>query len=94
VTIAVGGGFRPEELLAEVRTTRAYRDLSHAEWGWVMDFVTRGGSALSAYPEYTKVVERDGLQVIRDRGAATRHRMSIGTIVSEAATSSPSPDGP
>jgi ATP-dependent Lhr-like helicase len=85
VTIAVGGGFRPDELLAEVRTTRAYRDLTEAEWRWVMDFVTRGGSALSAYPEYNKVVERDGLHVIRDRGTAMRHRMSIGTIVSEAA---------
>jgi ATP-dependent helicase Lhr and Lhr-like helicase len=85
VTVAVGGGFRPDELLAEVRTTRAYRDLTEAEWRWVMDFITRGGSALSAYPEYNKVVERDGLHVIRDRGAAMRHRMSIGTIVSEAA---------
>jgi ATP-dependent helicase Lhr and Lhr-like helicase len=85
VSIAVGGGFRPEELLAEVRTTRAYRDLSDAEWRWVMDFITRGGSALSAYPEYNKVVERDGKYVIRDRGTAIRHRMSIGTIVSEAA---------
>jgi ATP-dependent Lhr-like helicase len=85
VTIAVGGGFRPDELLAEVRTTRAYRDLTGGEWRWVTDFVTRGGSALSAYPEYNKVVERDGLLVARDRMVAMRHRMSIGTIVSEAA---------
>ncbi len=85
VTIAVGGGFRPDELLAEVRTTRAYRDLTEGEWRWVMDFVTRGGSALSAYPEYNKVVERNGLLVARDRMVALRHRMSIGTIVSEAA---------
>jgi ATP-dependent Lhr-like helicase len=85
VTIAVGGGFEPDQLLAEVRTTWAYRDLSDSEWRWVMDFVTRGGSALSAYPEYNKVVEREGRYVIRDRGAAMRHRMSIGTIVSEAA---------
>ncbi|MGI8817927.1 MAG: ligase-associated DNA damage response DEXH box helicase, partial [Gemmatimonadales bacterium] len=85
VTIAVGGGFRPEELLAEVRTTRAFRNLSDAEWRWVMDFVSHGGQALGAYPEYNKVVERDGLFVIRDRMAAMRHRMSIGTIVSESA---------
>jgi ATP-dependent helicase Lhr and Lhr-like helicase len=85
VTIAVGGGFRPEELLTEVRTARAYRDLTDEEWRWVMDFVTRGGSALSAYPEYKKVVERDGRYVSRDRMVAMRHRMSIGTIVSEAA---------
>ena len=31
VTIAVGGGFRPDELLAEVRTTWAYRDLTDAD---------------------------------------------------------------
>lgn len=85
VTIAVGGGFRPDELLQEVRTTRAYRELTDPEWGWVMDFITRGGSALSAYPEYNKVVERDGRYVARDRMVAMRHRMAIGTIVSEAA---------
>ena len=85
VTVAVGGGFVPEELLAEVRTTRAFRGLSDAEWRWVMDFITHGGQVLGAYPEYNKVVERDGRYVIRDRGAAVRHRMSIGTIVSEAA---------
>ena len=85
VTVAVGGGFVPEELLAEVRTTRAFRDLSDGEWRWVMDFITHGGQVLGAYPEYNKVVERDGRYVIRDRGAAMRHRMSIGTIVSEAA---------
>jgi ATP-dependent helicase Lhr and Lhr-like helicase len=84
VTIAVGGGFHSEQLLAEVRTTRAFRDLTDGEWRWVMDFICRGGPALGAYPEYSKVVERDGLHVIRDRGTAMRHRMSIGTIVSEA----------
>jgi ATP-dependent helicase Lhr and Lhr-like helicase len=85
VTIAIGGGFVPEALLAEVRTTRAFRDLTDGEWRWVMDFICRGGPALGAYPEYSKVVERDGLHVIRDRGAAMRHRLAIGTIVSEAA---------
>jgi ATP-dependent helicase Lhr and Lhr-like helicase len=85
VTIAVGGGFRPDELLEEVRTARSYRDLSDAEWRWVMDFVTHGGSALSAYPEYNKLAERDGRFFPRDRMVAMRHRMSIGTIVSEAA---------
>src|SRR6185312_253778 len=49
------------------------------------DFITRGGSALSAYPEYNKLVERDGVYVPRDRMVAARHRMSIGTIMSEAA---------
>ncbi len=85
VTVAIGGGFRADELLAEVRTTHAYHDLDDAEWRWVLDFVTRGGSTLRAYPEYSKVEERDSIYVVTSRGVAARHRASIGTIVSEAA---------
>jgi ATP-dependent Lhr-like helicase len=68
-----------------VRTAWAYRDLTAAEWDWTLDFVTRGGPALAAYPEYRRVVERDGLYTMPDRAIARRHRMSIGTITSDAA---------
>ncbi|HWK89915.1 MAG TPA: helicase-related protein, partial [Longimicrobium sp.] len=84
VTVALGGGFRPDELKAEVRTTRAYAGLLDDEWAWVLDFVTRGGQALNAYPEFQRVVERpDGTLGVDDRDIARRHRMSIGTIVSD-----------
>jgi ATP-dependent Lhr-like helicase len=85
VTIAVGEGFDEEAMKAEVRSTRAYRDLTDAEWSWALDFVTRGGDALKAYPDYHKV-ERgdDGQHRVRDAAIAKRHRMSIGTIVSDA----------
>ena len=85
VTSSLGGGFRAEELFDEVRTTWAYRDLREDEWRWVLDFITRGGSALESYPEYSKVVERDGRFVVAGKLAALRHRLSIGTIVSESA---------
>ncbi|MGZ5583665.1 MAG: ligase-associated DNA damage response DEXH box helicase [Usitatibacter sp.] len=86
VTIAVGEGFEEEAMKAEVRSTRAYRDLTDAEWQWAMDFVTRGGDALKAYPEYRKVErEEDGVHHVKDVAIARRHRMSIGTIVSDAA---------
>ncbi len=85
VTVALGGGFRADELLAEVRTAWAYRGLRDDEWGWVLDFITRGGTALQSYPEYSKVVERDGRYEVTGRMAAMRHRLSIGTIVSESA---------
>jgi ATP-dependent Lhr-like helicase len=84
VTVALGGGFRADELLAEVRTARAYRDLRDDEWGWVLDFVTRGGPALAAYPEYRRVEERDGLYVVASPPVARRHRQAIGTITSDA----------
>jgi ATP-dependent Lhr-like helicase len=85
VTIAVGGGFRAAEMYAEVRAAWSYRDLTPAEWDWTLDFVTRGGPALAAYPEYRRVVEADGLYTVPDRAVARRHRMSIGTITSDAA---------
>ena len=86
VTVALGGGFRADELAAEVRTTRAYAGLMDDEWRWVLDFVTRGGQALSAYPEFQRVVAgEDGTYRVTDRQVARRHRMSIGTIVSDAA---------
>ncbi|HEX2211155.1 MAG TPA: ligase-associated DNA damage response DEXH box helicase [Longimicrobium sp.] len=86
VTVALGGGFRSEELRAEVRTTRAYAGLMDDEWHWVLDFVTRGGDALSAYPEFQRVlVSEDGTYHVGSKLVARRHRMSIGTIVSDAA---------
>ncbi len=85
VTVALGGGFTSAALLAEVRTAYSYRDLSDAEWEWTLDFVTRGGPALRAYPEYRRVVERDGRYVVEDRRIAQLHRMAIGTIVSDSA---------
>ena len=83
VTIALGGGFDPAELLAEVRETHAYAELRDDEWAWTMDFVTHGGEALRAYPEYSKVVAAGGRYAVDDAMVARRHRMSIGTIVSD-----------
>ncbi len=84
VTIAAGEGFTEADLFAEVCTAYAYRNLSVEEWSWVLDFVVKGGEALRAYPEYRKVVETGGEFRIADAAIARRHRMSIGTIVSDA----------
>jgi ATP-dependent Lhr-like helicase len=86
VTIAAGEGFEEQAMKAEVRSTRAFRDLGEAEWSWALDFVTRGGEALRAYPEYRKVErDADGVHRVKEPAIAKRHRMSIGTIVSDAA---------
>jgi ATP-dependent Lhr-like helicase len=86
VTIAAGEGFDAAQMKAEVKTARAFRDLTDAEWQWALDFVTRGGDALKAYPDYHKVVlDEDGRHRVKDSAIARRHRMSIGTIVSDAA---------
>jgi len=85
VTIALGGGFRSEELYREVRTAWSYRKLTGEEWQWALDFVARGGQSLIAYPEYRRVLpDEEGVYRVPDAAIARRHRMGIGTIVSEA----------
>ena len=85
VTVAVSGGFVGAEMLDEVRRTYAFRELSDAEWNWVLEFVTHGGEALRAYPEYARVSMDDGRFVISNRMVARRHLLSTGTIVSDSA---------
>ncbi len=85
VTIALGGGFRSQELFDEVRTAYSYRALRPDQWQWALDFVARGGQSLTAYPEYQRVTpDADGVYRVPDAAIARRHRMSIGTIVSDA----------
>jgi ATP-dependent Lhr-like helicase len=85
VTIALGGGFLPAELYAEVRSAWSYRALSPDEWQWALDFVARGGQTLAVYPEYRRVLpDEQGVYRVPDAALGRRHRMGIGTIVSEA----------
>jgi ATP-dependent Lhr-like helicase len=50
-----------------------------------MDFICSGGNALQQYDEYQKVQrDEDGFYKIMSRKLAMRHRMHIGTIVSDA----------
>lgn len=84
VTVGLGGGFTAGELYAEVRTAYSYRDLTPTEWQWTLDFVVTGGGALDAYPEYQRLVAQDGRYVVTDRQIAQRHRLGVGTIMSDA----------
>ena len=84
VTMALGGGFEEDEMLSELRSTYAFRGLTDAEWAWTLDFVTRGGEALRAYPEYSRVVKSDGRYRVVDKQIARRHLLSIGTITADA----------
>jgi ATP-dependent Lhr-like helicase len=85
VSMALGGGFRPDELREEVRSAWAYHDLTDEEWQWALAFVRHGGHSLTAYPDYRRVEpDEDGIWRVPDAHLARRHRMSIGTIVSDA----------
>lgn len=84
VTMALPG-FEGKDLLQEVRSTFSYRNLTEREWKWVLDFVTVGGQALGAYPEFRKVEVENGRYFVTDKRIAARHRGSVGTIMSDSA---------
>lgn len=83
-TLAVGDGFRPEALFKEVQSSFCFSEITPDEWAEVLLNITQGGIALNQYDEYHKVIVEDGLYKITSRKIAMRHRMHIGTIVSDA----------
>jgi ATP-dependent helicase Lhr and Lhr-like helicase len=86
VTVALGGGFVADALFDEVRTTYAYRKLTREEFDWALSFCERGGQSLSAYPDYHRIApDVAGFYRVPDRAMQRRHRLNIGTIVSDAA---------
>lgn len=82
-TLAVSDGFRPGQILPEVRATFCYRDITDEEFNEILYFITSGGHALQQYDEYKKVEIENGVYKINSRRIALRHRLHIGTIVSD-----------
>lgn len=84
VTLAVSDGFRADETYNEVIKTHCFNSVSRDEFNWCLSFITDGGSMLEAYDEFHKVVIENGLYVVTSKRVAMRHRLGIGTIVSDA----------
>lgn len=85
MTLAVGDGFDAPQVFEEVKRTFSFATLDNAEWQWILHFLVHGGS-MAAYDEFHRM-KRDpsGRYVVDDRRMALRHRLSIGTIVSDTA---------
>lgn len=83
-TLAISEGFNPAELLKEIKTTYCFKEISEDEWRQVMHHLTEGGKALQEYNEYRKIVIAGNMGRITSRRIAMRHRLHIGTIVSDS----------
>ena len=84
-TLAVSNGFFPKEIYPEIKSTFCFQAMTEYDWRWVLNFITKGSQSLQAYDEYKKVeIEEDGRFKVNHRGVAMRHRLQIGTIVSDA----------
>ena len=82
-TIAISDGFFPAEIFKEIQSTFCYREITENEWQEILHFITAGGVALQQYDDFKKIEIIDGLYKINNRRVAMRHRMHIGTIVSD-----------
>ncbi|MEM9338078.1 MAG: ligase-associated DNA damage response DEXH box helicase [Bacteroidota bacterium] len=87
VTLSVSGGFRPLQILEEVKQTYCFRLITSEEWNWALEFITTGGSTLGEYDEFARVYNDGGVYKIINKRAAQRHKLSIGTIVGDPAMS-------
>lgn len=84
-TLAVSDGFLPNLIFEEIRKTHCFQTISSEDWKWALDFITKGGQSLQSYDEYHRVeVDENGRYIVRNRGIAMRHRLQIGTIVSDS----------
>ena len=82
-TLAISDGFIPEVLFPEIKSTYCYQHILEEEWTSLLNFLTVGGNALQEYDDYKKIEIIDGVYKINNRRVAMRHRMHIGTIVSD-----------
>ncbi|MHA7055770.1 ligase-associated DNA damage response DEXH box helicase [Aquimarina sp. M1] len=84
-TLAVSDGFYPADIYQEIKSTFCYQAISEDDWRWILNFITIGSQSLQKYDEYKKVeILEDGLFKVNSRAVAMRHRLQIGTIVSDA----------
>jgi ATP-dependent helicase Lhr and Lhr-like helicase len=85
VTLAVSDGFIPTNIYPEIKNTFCFQGITAAQWQWCLNFITLGSQSLQAYDEYKRVlVDEDGRFFVDSRQTAMMHRLSIGTIVSDA----------
>lgn len=82
-TLAISDGFKPDEIFDEIRSTFCFREMNREEWNDIIAHITTGGYALQQYDEFKKVEIENGVYKIKSRRVAMRHRLHIGTIVSE-----------
>jgi ATP-dependent Lhr-like helicase len=87
VSCAIGEPFEPAEMRREIQSSHAFRQLSDTEWDWCLAFISTGGRALAAYPRYRKARLENGRFTVDDKRLIQQHRLSIGTISSDALVS-------
>ena len=84
-TLSIGEGFYPDEIFDEIKSTYCFAEITREEFDQIVQSIVAGGVALQQYDEFKKVeIEENGLHLMKSRRLAMRHRLHIGTIVSDS----------
>ena len=85
MTLAVGSGFYPQKLFPIIQNTFCFQTLNKERWKWIINFLVKGSQSLEHYDEYKKVtILENGLLKVLNKGIVMRHRLSMGTIISDS----------
>ena len=83
ITLASGDGFYEKELFKEIKTSYSYNKVTRNEWEWALFFISQGGQTLDNYKEFAKVEREGDFFQVKNKKVIHKHRLSIGTIVSD-----------
>ena len=85
MTLAVCSGFYPQKLFPIIQNTFCFQTLNKERWKWIINFLVKGSQSLEHYDEYKKVtILENGLLKVLNKGIVMRHRLSMGTIISDS----------
>ena len=83
MTLACSEGFEEAIIYKEVTKTHCFSSMDREDWSRVLNFLQYGGHSLSAYDEYKRIGQSNGRYLAASKRMVQRHKMSIGTIVSD-----------
>lgn len=88
VSMALSYEFTADELFNEIKNCHAYAELTQKDFISVLRFIESGGQALTHYPGFHRVERgEDNRYRVVSKRIALRHRLGIGTIMSDGAIS-------
>lgn len=83
ITLACSDGFSASSLFKEIKSSHCFAGISKSVWSKLLTFITTGGESLAAYQEFQKADKKGKRYQVSDRKTIQKHRLSIGTIVSD-----------
>lgn len=83
-TLSVGDGLHPESAFKMIQNTFSFQSVELEEFNRILSYLINGGEVLNSYDDFKKLIKNsENLFVPASRKVSYRHRMSIGTIVSD-----------